>query len=449
MTRSILAVLAALLVGAVLGYLWPRGSTVAVPSAPDEAEPEPLYWVAPMDPNYRRDGPGKSPMGMDLVPVYADDASGSDEPGVRVSPAVAHNLGLELAEVRRDDLVERIRTVGYIAFNEDRISHVHPRTEGWIEVLNATSLGQPVRAGELLFTLYAPDLFNAQQEYLTALADGNARLVRSTRERLRLFGVDSEEIERLRRSGEVRDALPFYSDRDGYVSHLGVRRGMYVRPADEILAIGDLRDVWVLAEVFERQLPAVRVGASVRIRHEGWPEREWQGTVDYVYPTLDSPSRTGRVRVVLPNEDEALRANVAVDVEIDARHRPGALVVPRQAVIRTATGDRVVAQVGTDRYVPVPVQVGLEVGDRVEIVAGLEAGALVVTSAQFLIDSEAALGAEFDRLAEPPVEHDHDAMSHDDDTMEHDHGAMEHDHGAMEHGHEAMEHDHGTVDAGR
>ncbi len=224
---------------------------------------------------------------------------------------------------------------------------------------------------------------------------------------------------------------------------------MYVRPADEILAIGDLRDVWVLAEVFERQLPAVRVGAGVRIRHEGWPEREWQGTVDYVYPTLDSPSRTGRVRVVLPNEDEALRANVAVDVEIDARHRPGALVVPRQAVIRTATGDRVVARVGTDRYAPVPVQVGLEVGDRVEIVAGLEAGALVVTSAQFLIDSEAALGAEFDRLAEPPVEHDHDAMSHDDDTMEHDHGAMEHDHGAMEHGQEAMEHDHGTVDDGR
>jgi len=383
------------------------------------AEREILYWVAPMDPDYRRDGPGQSPMGMDLVPVYADGSPPATGE-VRIDPGVAANIGVRTATAQRGNLARRIDTVGYVGYDEQTLQHVHTRVEGWIESLSVTTTGDAVNAGQQLFELYSPTLVNAQQEYLAALAGGNAALQRASRERLAALGMTSRNIERLERARTVMQRVAYHAESDGVIAHLGVREGIFVTPETEVLSVARLDSVWVIAEVLERQADWVAPGQVAEVRLDQRPGEPLAGTVDYVYPELDPESRTLRVRLRFDNPGLMLRPNMFGRVRLDGLGTGPVVHVPREAVIRGGAGNRVVVALGDDRYRSRPVVVGVESGDRVAIREGLDAGDEVVVSAQFLIDSESNVDTALRRLEtrDPEPEHDMQGMDHSEQRMQ-------------------------------
>lgn len=359
--------------------------------------PEVLYWVAPMDPNFRRDGPGKSPMGMDLVPVYAGESSSTGF--VSIDPTVVANLGVRTAVAERGPFSRRIDTVGYVAYDEETIQHVHTRVDGWIESLAVTATGDPVQAGEQLFELYSPTLVNAQQEYLAARAGANTALRVASRERLAALGMDESAIERLERERTVQQRVPYTAARDGIIAHLGVREGIYVTPEMEVLSVANLDAVWVIAEVLERQADWVEPGLTATVRLDHRTDDPLDAEVDYVYPELDPVSRTLRVRLRLDNEDRNLKPNMFARVRLDGRAVRSIVHIPREAVIRNSEGNRVIVADGDGRFSTRDVLVGIESGQRVAIRRGLEEGERVVVSGQFLIDSEASLNPALERIA--------------------------------------------------
>ena len=361
------------------------------------AEREILYWVAPMDPNFRRDQPGKSPMGMDLVPVYADEVD-SESGVVRIDPAVVNNLGVRTATAQFGELGRRIDTVGYVGYDEGTVQHVHTRVDGWIEELTITAEGDPVDAGQLLFELYSPTLVNAQEEFLTAARSGNAALLAASRERLAALGVSASEIARIERDRSVAERVRVYAETDGVVARLGVRDGMFVTPTTEVMAVAELDSVWVIAEVFERQAAWVKAGLTSSIELDYLPGRRFDTLVDYVYPELDPETRTLKVRLRLDSVDGALKPNMFARVRIDAEGFGNVVHVPREAVIRDGRSARVVLALGNGRFRSQPVRLGIESGDRIAVRQGLRAGDEVVVSAQFLIDSESNLQTAMDRM---------------------------------------------------
>ena len=397
MNRTILILLsiaAALLAGWLIG----RGSTPAPQHEMTAADDrEILYWVAPMDPNFRRDEPGTSPMGMDLVPVYADEVA--NQPGVvSIDPTMVANLGVRTAAAERGSLPRRIETVGYVGYDEDTLEHVHSRVDGWIENLAATAAGDPVSKGQLLFELYSPTLVNAQQEFLAALASNNVSLVSASRDRLRALGISKPDIDRLERDREVSQRIRVYAESDGVIAQLGVREGMFVTPATEIMSIAGLDKVWVLAEVFERQAAWVEAGRPATVELDYLPGLMLEGTVDYVNPELNPETRTLTVRLRFENSGARLLPNMFARVVIDGSPVNNIVHVPREAVVRGGRSSRVVVDLGDGLFESRGVLVGIESGDRVAIRRGLREGERVVVSAQFLIDSESNIKVALERL---------------------------------------------------
>ncbi|WP_020407227.1 efflux RND transporter periplasmic adaptor subunit [Hahella ganghwensis] len=384
----------------VQGYL--AGNSTGMSGADTETaaseEKKPLYWVAPMDKNYRRDKPGKSPMGMDLVPVYEEAAPDDDSGAVKISPVVENNLGVRTEKVTQSALSLPIQTVGYVTFDESRLMHIHGRVDGWIEVLNVTSEGDPVRRGQTLYELYSPTLVNAQEEYLAAVRSNNALLKRASKARLESLGLSSLQISALDKRGRVEQRIKVSAEVDGVVSKLNVRQGMFVKPATEIMSIGPLDPVWVIAEVFERQASWVKPGQPVAMQVSAIPGKVWEGKVDYLYPVLDSKTRTLRVRVRFDNPQASLKPNMFADLTIFAEVADNAISIPREALIRGARYDRVVIKKDNGSFKSVLVTAGPEADGRVQILEGLSAGQEVVTSAQFLIDSESNIDAEVARM---------------------------------------------------
>jgi Cu(I)/Ag(I) efflux system membrane fusion protein len=366
------------------------------------AEKKILYWVAPMDPSYRRDGPGKSPMGMDLVPVYDESAGVQDDgPVVKVSPAVVNNLGVRTAPVERGKLWRRIDTVGYVDFDESKLSHIHLRTDGWIERLAVESEGDRVKKGQRLFDVYSPTLVSAMEEYLQAVSSGSQRLMRASYDRLISLKISPAQIKAIEKDRKVRQTVSIYAPQDGMVSTFNVREGMYVQPAMEVMSLADLSSVWLLAEVFESQANWVEVGQSADVKLSFVPGRTWEGEVGYVYPRLEAKTRTLKVRLQFDNSEETLKPNMFATVSIYAGPKANALNIPREALIRTGREERVIIDKGKGRYAQRKVVAGIETGDRVEIIDGLQEGEQVVVSGQFLIDSEASLKASLMRMSEP------------------------------------------------
>jgi Cu(I)/Ag(I) efflux system membrane fusion protein len=391
----ILAILAALLVGWLLG----RESTPSMhqETSADSGDREILYWVAPMDANYRRDEPGKSPMGMDLVPVYADEKA--IQPGVvSIDPTMVANLGVRTAVAQRGTLPRRVETVGYVGYDEDTLQHLHTRVEGWIENLAATAAGDPVSKGQLLFELYSPTLVNAQQEFLAALASSNASLVAASRDRLRALGVSAADINRLEKDREVSQRIRIFAESDGVIAQLGVREGMFVTPATEIMSIAALDKVWVLAEVFERQAAWVEPGRPATVELDYLPGMRLSGTVDYVNPELDPTTRTLKVRLRFENNGARLLPNMFARVVIEGSPISNIVHVPREAVVRGGGSSRIVVDLGDGMFESREVLVGIESGERAAIRRGLREGERVVVSAQFLIDSESNVGVALERL---------------------------------------------------
>ncbi len=365
-----------------------------------DSEKKPLYWVAPMDPNYRRDKPGKSPMGMDLIPVY-EEGSGMEDlsPGtVRISPDVINNLGVRTAEVERHTLHAEIKTVGYVRYDEDHLIHIHPRVKGWIEKLYVKTSGDPVEKGQPLYRIYSPELVNAQEELVLALRRKNQRLIEASEERLKALYVPTGVIKRIKKKLKVSQTMTFYAPQSGVVDNLGIREGFYVQPGTTLMSIGVLDPIWVEAEVFERQAPLVLPGLPVTMTTDFIPGKRWQGKVDYIYPTLDPKTRTLKVRLRFSNGDRELKPNMFTRVVIHAQSSSEVLVVPKEAVIRTGDTERVVLVLGDGRFKSINVRTGRFDDRYAEILEGLSEGETVVVSAQFLIDSESSKTSDFRRM---------------------------------------------------
>ena len=358
-----------------------------------------LYWVAPMDSNYRRDKPGKSPMGMDLVPVYADEnAAGSI---VSIKPEVVQNLGVRTAKAERTQLWRGIDTVGYVDYDESRVSHIHLRTEGWIENLAVKSEGERLKKGERVFDLYSPELVNAQQEFVTALSSANKSLIRASKSRLAALGVSDRQIKQIEKTRQTKQHISVYAMQDGVVSSLMVREGMFVKPSMNVMSLGDLSTVWLLAEVFERQAQWVSVGQSAEVKLSYVPGHVWQGKVEYIYPSLDPKTRTLKVRLRFENPDEGLKPNMYANVRIFGGPKDNIVVIPLEGLIRTGRDERVIIHLGEGRFEAREVVAGIESGDYVEIIQGIDEGERIVISGQFLIDSEASMRAGIKRMEKP------------------------------------------------
>jgi Cu(I)/Ag(I) efflux system membrane fusion protein len=390
-----------------LGFM----SNTSMPNGTASDEKKPLYWVAPMDKNYRRDGPGQSPMGMDLVPVYEDGSGGSDS-SVKISSAVENNLGVRVAPVLKEKLVLPVKTVGTVQFDESRIQHVHSRVEGWIESLGVSASGDPVSKGQILYEIYSPALVSAQEEYLAAVRSGNKNLINASSGRLYALGLTPTQAKKLARRGKVEQRISVVAEQDGVVIDLNVRKGMYIKPSTEVLSIGSLDSVWIIGEVFERQAYLVKQGQDVNVELNAMPGKSWSGSINYIYPKLDPKTRTLNVRVRVLNADHVLKPNMLANLTVIGSASEETLTIPQQALIKAGHHNRVVKALGDGRYKSVLVSIGSEglsdqdgtVGavkeSRVQVLSGLSEGDSVVTSAQFLIDSESNIDAELMRMEE-------------------------------------------------
>ncbi len=394
------AALGSVITIAIYSQLSPSVDHNANTLATENAEPQAIYWVAPMDANYRRDKPGKSPMGMDLVPVYPDNNKAIDEgPGtIRISPDVINNLGVRLATVKLQALHTQIKTVGYVAYDEDKLVHLHPRVEGWIEKLYVKAVGDPVKKGQAIYDIYSPELVNAQEELLLALDRKNQRLIQAATNRLVALQLPRKAIDNLKKTGKVKQNITFYAPQNGVLENLYIREGFFVKPGTMLLSIGDLSEIWVEAEVFERQASLVKNGSAVTMTLDYLPGKTWQGQVDYVYPTLDAKTRTVKVRLRFKNEKGEFKPNMFAQVVIHTNGEENSLLIPKEALIRTGSQDRVVLALGGGYFKSIEVAVGSFDSKYVQILSGLSEGDEVVSSAQFLLDSESSKSSDFKRM---------------------------------------------------
>ena len=364
-------------------------------------EKEVLYWVAPMDPNYRRDKPGKSPMGMDLIAVYANNKSADGGAGsISIAPRVVQNLGVRTQQAELSRLWRGIDTVGYVDYDESKVSHIHLRTEGWIEKMAVESEGDRFKKGDFLFDVYSPKLVNAQEELVTALSSGNKGLIGASKERLSALGISAAQIKQLQKTKKVKQNISIYAPQDGVVSDLPVREGMFVNPSMKVMTLGDLSSVWLLAEVFERQSAWVEVGQLAEVSLSYLPGKTWQGKVGYIYPSLDAKTRTLKVRLRFDNPGELLKPNMYANVKIFGGAKENTIVIPLEGLIRSGREERVIIALGEGRFEARQVLAGIESGNYVEIIKGVMAGESIVTSGQFLIDSEASMRGSLTRMTD-------------------------------------------------
>ena len=418
MTKLRIIIILLIVIGAAGAFfLLRQGGGHSSMKMADSGERKIAYWVAPMDPNYRRDKPGKSPMGMELIPVYEGGENSGGEPSLKINPAVVQNIGVKTRDVMREDMARDINTVGSIMIDEEARSDIHVRTEGWIEKLHVDAVGEKVEAGDVLFELYAPALVAAQSEFIQALKIGRAPLIAAAMERLTALGMSADQIAELRRTQTTMRRVAVKATQSGVVTMLNARDGMYLKPSDMALRLADLSNVWLIADVFDTEAAWVSVRDRAVMTLPAFPGETWEGEVDYVYPTAEMMTRTVQVRLRFPNPGDRLRPNMFANVAIGAESKQQVLTIPQSAVIRSSRGDRVILALGEGRFRPAEVKTGMESGGKVEILAGLAEGEQVVVESQFLIDSEASLDAGLLRMAPPenekttPVDMDGMSMS--------------------------------------
>ena len=369
-----------------------------------------LSYRHPMNPSIRSDRPAKDDMGMDYVPIYADETTAAPTIAGRamvdIPPDRAQLLGIRSEEVNVSGAGGVVRTVGRVAVDESRRHHIHSKFPGFVEGLYVHAIGEEVRSGQALVSIFSPEVVAAQQEYLVArrargtLADsdvpgvsqGGARLLDAARQRLRYLDISPAEIAQLEQTGKPLRAITLHSDAGGYVSEKNAFHGMRVTPGERLFEIADLSTVWVVAEVYERDLAAVRLGMTVRVALPYLPGQEWTGRVTFVSPTLDAKTRTAQVRVEVPNPRRILKPETYADVFLETAMGMAA-IVPETAVIRTGERTLVFVDHGGGRYEPREIGLGARVSGGYQVLSGVAAGERVVVSANFLLDSESSLRA--------------------------------------------------------
>jgi Cu(I)/Ag(I) efflux system membrane fusion protein len=374
-------------------------------SSAQSDERKPLYWYDPMYPQHKFDKPGKSPfMDMQLVPMYADEAK--DEGGITISPRVVQNLGVRIAPVESDSFAKRVSAVGVVGFDERRIEVVESRASGWVERLYVRAENDPVKRGQLLAEVYAPDLLAAQEEFILALKmarshPGGESLLSAARARLSLLGLSDRQIRDLEQGGQPARRVAFYSPINGIVTKLGVRQGMAVNVGQVMFNLVDLSTVWITAEIVENQAAWVTQGRPVEARVPALPGKTFEGRVDYIYPELMRETRTLMARTTVNNPGLQLKPGMFADLTLAGEEKKDTLTVPTEAVIKTGERSIVILALGEGKFRPVEVMTGMEAEGKTEILKGLEQGQQVVASGQFLIDSEASLRTALERFSAP------------------------------------------------
>ena len=411
--QAMIAVLIALVLGGGAGY-WaatrfgnergPADSNKAMESS----APRVLFYRNPMNPAITSPVPAKDEMGMDYIPVYAEGSIGGEAAPagtVTIDPVTVQNIGVRTAVAKRESISRHIRAVGRVTLDEERLSRLHPKTEGWIEELYVDKTGEQIRKDTILLNIYSPQLVTSQQEYLLALNNldalrkspyaeirrGAEDLVKSARERLELLDVPEHQIRELEQSRKIKKNLHIHSPFDGVVMKIGVREGQYVTPSTELYQIADLSRVWVIADVYENEMPWIQSGDPVDMKLEAIPGKVFTGRVGYIYPYAEAKTRTIKVRLEFANPDLDLRPDMFADVTIQAQRKVDAVVIPSEAVVRSGEREQVFVVRGPGKFEPRTVKTGVQSQGLVQIIDGVSPGEEVVTSSQFLIDSESKL----------------------------------------------------------
>ena len=372
-----------------------------------------IYYRNPMGLPDTSPVPKKDSMGMDYLPVYADESASE----VRIAPGRLQTLGVRTEQVAmRPALTRTVRATGALQFDERHLATVTTKVGGWIEHLAVAATGDPVKRGQVLAEIYAPDLVAAEEEYLVAARMGGAMagsmahgdagaLAAASLQRLRALDVPEDEIARLRKSGKAQRRIAVHAPADGVVIEKPVQEGMRIEAGQPLYKTADLTNMWLIAEVQERDLGLIAPGLKADAQFVAFPGRDFTGTVEFIYPALSAETRTGRVRIVIPNPDQALRAAMYASVEIATPAAAGpVLAVPSSAVIDSGMRQVVLLDRGEGRFEPRTVRLGAQGNDWVEITEGVKAGDKVVTGANFLIDAESNLRAALQGfVASPPA----------------------------------------------
>ncbi len=363
------------------------------------------YWYDAMNPQRHYEKPGKAPDGMDLVPMYADEQPSTMAPGsVMLSAGKQQLIGVRTAEVKRESLVRDVRTSGQVTADETKIAHVHVKVNGFIEQVFVDYIGQLVKKGQPLFTLYSPDLVSTQEEYLIAkrgektlsnsefpeVAQGSVSLLRSTRERLKLWDISDGQIKKLDETGEVSRTLTFYSPITGFVMDRKAFPQTSVTPDTELYTVSNLSTVWVNADIFEYEVPFVRVGQHAEMQLSYYPGKTWNGRVSFIYPTVDPTTHTVKVRLEFPNPGFQLKPQMFADVDLKINYG-NQIVVPQEAMLDSGREQRVFVVKGEGYFEPRQITTGAKLDGKIVVLSGLKAGETVVSSGNFLIDSESRL----------------------------------------------------------
>ena len=366
-----------------------------------------LYWQDPMNPAHRSDKPGKAPDGMDLVPVYAEERGGERQPpegAFRITPEKQQLIGVQYGEVERRPLARTIRAVATLSYDETRIVRVHSKIEGWIDHVYADFTGQLVKKNQALLSVYSPELVATQDEYLLALraqgklgqssfsevASGANSLLDAARRRLELWDITDQQIAEIQKTQEPLKALTLFSPANGFVIARSAYADQKITPETELYAIADLSTIWAIADFYEFEVHDVRLGQRLDLTLRSFPGKVFSGKVTYIYPQLDSSTRTLRVRAEFSNPDFILKPDMYADAELKIEYGRR-LAVPQEAVMDSGAEKMVFVARADGYFEPRKVVLGDRVDDKVIVLEGLKAGERVVTSGNFLVDSESSL----------------------------------------------------------
>ncbi len=381
-----------------------EAASSAAPLTPGERKI--LYWYDPMHPAYKSDKPGIAPdCGMELVPKYADEGSASLPPGtVTISSDKQQMMGVRTATVERKPLSRELRTTAQIVADETKTSHVHVKVSGYVHQVYVDFVGQQVKEGQPLFTLYSPDLLSTQQEYLIAkrgeqtlggapyneVSEGARSLLKSARERLRLWDITDEQIKKLDETGKAEEMITFYSPVSGFVTDRKALPHMAVTPETELYTLADYSTVWANADIYEYELPYVRMGQRVKLSLSYDPGKSYSGRISFIYPTVDPQTRTAKARIEIANPNLELKPGMFADAAIKVEYGTK-IIVPQEAVLNSGRRQTVFVVHEGGAFEPRTITVGPIVSGNVVVLSGLKEGEKIVTSGNFLIDSESRL----------------------------------------------------------
>jgi len=364
------------------------------------ATAEVMYYKDPDKPWITSDTPVKNAAGADFVPVYKGDTV---ETAIRIDPVTVQNMGVATATVNIMDLTREVKAGATVALNEKKLSIVSTQIGGWIDRLYVNCTGDKVRKGQRLFDLYSPELVSTQEEYLQALryagklsnspgSGGALELLQSSRRRLENWDIPESEIQALETRGTSKRDITFYAPSDGVVLEKNALQGQNIMPGMVIYKIADLSNVWVMANIYQADVPFVKTGMKADVELQARPGTVYTGIIQYISPVLDPGSKTAQVRVEVPNTaDHALKPEMFADVTIHSTAAERAVAVPEQAVIKTGARNIMIIALGNGYFRPQEVRLGVTANGYVQVLEGLNEGQTIVTSSQFLIDSESNL----------------------------------------------------------